>query len=78
MLLNLLNSLYWESECFRFGLFKFGVVEKKFEMDNVSLQQKFNNSPQLKYGYRGSFHSDNAPTLDRNTFVIRIRQPSKM
>ena len=37
---------------------KFGVVGKKFKMDNVSLQQNFNRIPLLKYWYRGSIPSD--------------------
>ena len=39
-------------------------------MDNVSLQQKINRIPLLKYRYRGSSPSDNVPTLDKDTFTI--------
>ena len=47
-------------------------------MDNVSLQQIINRIPLLKYRYRGSFPSDNVPTLDNDTFAIINTQPSNM
>ena len=45
-------------------------------MDNVSLPQKINRIPLLKYRYRGSFPSDYVPTLDNDTFAIINTQPS--
>ena len=47
-------------------------------MDNVSLQQIINRIPLLKSRYRGSFPSDNVPTLDNDTFAIINTQPSNM
>ena len=47
-------------------------------MDNVSLKEKINRIPLLKYGYRGSFHSDYVPTLDKDTFAIINKQTSDM
>ena len=54
------------------------LLEKTSKMDNVSLQQKLNRFPLLKYWYRGSFSSDYVPTLDNDTFAIIDTQPSKM
>ena len=56
----------------------FGVVGKNTKMDNISLQQKINRIPLLKYWYRGSFPSDYVPTLDNDTFAIINTQPSNM
>ena len=47
-------------------------------MNNVSLQQKINRIPLLKFRYRGSFHSDYVPTLNNDTFDIIITRPSNM
>ena len=47
-------------------------------MDKVSLQQIINRIPLLKCRYRGSFPSDNVPTLDINTFASINTQPSNM
>ena len=47
-------------------------------MDNVSLQQKNNRIPLLRYWYRGSFPSDYVPTPDNDTFAIINTQPSNM
>ena len=58
---------------------KFDVVGKKTsKMDNVSLQQKINRIPLLKYRYSGSFPSNYVPTLDNETFAIINTQPSNM
>ena len=57
---------------------KFGVLGKISKMDNVSLQQKINCIPLLKYRYRGSFPSDYIPTLDNDTFAVINTQASKM
>ena len=73
-----MNSLYWENECLRLQLRSLVLLEKIAKMDNVSLQQINNRSPQLKYRYRGSFHSDYVPTLDNDTFAIINTQPSNM
>ena len=47
-------------------------------MDNVSLQQKINRIPLLKYRYRGSSPSDYIPTLDNDTFATINTQPTIM
>ena len=74
----LLNSLYWENECHRLQLTNLEFLEKTSKMDNVSLQQRINRIPLLKYRYRGSFPSDYVPTLDKDTFAILNTQPSNM
>ena len=61
------------------AVYKFGVVGKKtFKVDNVSLQQKINRIPLLKYRYRDSFPSGYDPTLDNDNFAIINTQPSNM
>ena len=57
---------------------KFGVFGKTSKMDNVSLHQKINRIPILKYRYRGSFPSDFVRTLDNDTFAIINTKPSYM
>ena len=57
---------------------KFGVVGKTSKMDNVSLQQKINRIPPLKYRYRGSFPFDYVPTIDNDLFAIVNTQHSNM
>ena len=47
-------------------------------MDEVSLQQKINRIPLLKYRYRGSFPSDYVSTLENDTFAIINTHPSNM
>ena len=47
-------------------------------MDNVSLRQKINRIPLLKFWYRGSFPSNYVPTLDNDTFAIINTKPSNM
>ena len=47
-------------------------------MDNFALQQIINRIPLLKLRYRGSFPSDNVPTLYNDTFAIINTQPSIM
>ena len=54
------------------------LLEKTSKMDNVSVQQKINPIPLLKYRYRGSFPSDYVPNLDNDTFAILNTQPSNM
>ena len=54
------------------------LLEKNYEMDNISFQQKLNRILLPKYRCRGSFPSDNVPTLDNDTFAIIKTQPSKM
>ena len=56
----------------------FGVVGKKSEIDNVSLQQIINRIPLLKYRYLGSLPSACVPSFDKDTFVIVKTQPSKL
>ena len=57
---------------------KFGVVGKKPNIDNVSLQQKINRIQLLEYWYRCSFPSDSVPTLDNDTFDNINTQPSSI
>ena len=57
---------------------KFGVVWKISKMDNVSLQQRINRMPLLKYKYRGSLLFDYVPTVDNETFPIIDTQPIKI
>ena len=57
---------------------RFGVVGKISQMDNVSLQQLFNQIPLLKYRYLGFFPSDYVPILPTQTFAFIKTQPSKM
>ena len=73
-----LNSLYWENEGILLQLTSFVLLEKTSKMDNVSLQQIINSFPQRKYRYRGSFRSENDPTLNNDTFVIINTQPGNM
>ena len=47
-------------------------------MHNVSLQQKINRIPLLKFQNPSSFPSDYVPTLDNDTFAIINTQPIKM
>ena len=54
---------------------KIGVLEKTSELDNISLQPKINRIPVFKYRYRGSFSSDDVPTLDTDTLAILNTQP---
>ena len=54
------------------------LLEKTFNMDNVSLRQIINLNPLLKYQYRGCFPSDHVPTRDNDTFAIVNTQPSEM
>ena len=65
-------------ECIRLQLTSLVLLENTSEMENVSLQQKFNRIQLLKYCYRGSFPSDYSQRLDNDTFAIMKRQPSKM
>ena len=53
------------------------LLEKTSRMDD-SLPQRINRFPQLKYRYRGSFHSDHVPTLGNDTFAIINTQHSIM
>ena len=46
-------------------------------MDNISLQEKINRIPLLKYRYRGSFPSDYVPTLEIDTYAIIKKLPRK-
>ena len=46
-------------------------------MDNFALQQIINRILVLKCRYRGSFPSDDFPTLDNDFFAIINTQPSK-
>ena len=57
---------------------KFGFVEKTSKIDNVFFQQIINRILLIKYRYRGSFPTDYAPTLDKDTFAIINTQPSNM
>ena len=57
---------------------KFGVVKKKPERDNVSLQQILNFIPLLKYRYRSFLPSEYVSTLHNDTFAIIKTQPKKM
>ena len=54
------------------------LLEKKSNIDIVSLQQIINHIPLLKYWYRGSFPSDFVQTLDNDTFAFINTQPSNM
>ena len=54
------------------------LLEETSRKDNVSLQQKVNPIPLLKYRYRGSFPFDYVPTLDNDTFAIIDTQPTNM
>ena len=74
----LLNSLYWENECHRLQLTSLVLLEKTSKIDNVSLQQIINGIPLLNYRHRGSFPSDDGPTLDNDTFAIINTPPSLM
>ena len=47
-------------------------------MDNVSLQEKTNPIPLIKYQYLGSIASDKVPTPDNDTFAIINTQRSNM
>ena len=58
---------------------KFGVVRKNILNGyNVSLQQKINRIPLLKYRHRGSFPSDYVPNPDYDIFAVINTQPSNM
>ena len=46
--------------------------------DNVSLQQKINRIPLLKYRYLGSIPSDYVSTPDKDTFAVINTQPSNV
>ena len=47
-------------------------------MDEVSLQQRINSIPLLKYRYLVSSFYDYVPTLDIDTFAVINNQPSNM
>ena len=52
------------------------LCEGIFELDNTSLKQIVNRILLLMYRYIGSFTSDFAPNLPKDTFPIINTQPS--
>ena len=65
-------------ECLQLQFTGLMLLEKTSKMDKVSLQQRINRIPILKYRYRGFFPSDYVPTLDNDTSAIINTQPSNM
>ena len=81
--LNITFALDHVTEVFVLGLQKQSIssvlLEKTFNMDNVSLlEKKIDRIPLLKYRYIGSPPCDLAPNLPNFTFAIINTQPSKM
>ena len=70
-----------EHECFRLQLTNLVLLENTSKMNDVSLHQKINRNPQLKYlkyRYVGSFPCDYVPTLNIDSFANVNTQPSNM
>ena len=54
------------------------LLERMSKMNYVSLQQRFNRIPLLRYHYLGSVSPNYVPLLDNYKFVILNTQPSNI